>query len=153
MKILEKFFFVSLCLVFFMAIQAFANSPIYTSKFNNKALNGYDAVSYFTGDGQPVKGSKIFKTFWRDTNWLFSSQKNLDVFKADPEKYAPQYGGYCAWAIAHGGLAKGDPNVYHLKDGKIYLNYDESIQEKWLQHKDELIISANEKYSGLVEFE
>jgi YHS domain-containing protein len=130
---------------------AHADDPIYTGTFSNAALKGYDSVSYFMGDGVPVKGSDDFKTEWRGADWKFSSQENLDKFKANPEKFAPQYGGYCAWAAAHGTLAKGDPTVYHLENGKLYLNYDESINEGWLPRKDELIVKADEKYPELVE--
>ena len=86
-----------------------ADAPIYTGTFSNKALKGYDAVSYFQNDGVPVKGSDEFQTEWNGADWYFSSADNLNAFRANPEQYAPQYGGYCAWAAAHDTLAKGDP--------------------------------------------
>ena len=136
-----------------LADAALAGDPIYTGTFSNSAVKGYDTVSYFQGDGVPVKGSEEFQTQWRGANWYFSSQKNLDAFKADPKKYAPQYGGYCAWAVAHDTLAKGDPTVYNIVDGKLYLNYDQSINSSWTPRKEELIIQADTIYPNLVEFE
>lgn len=125
-------------------------SPIYTGTFNNKAVGGYDTVSYFTAGG-PVKGDKNIKTRWRGANWYFSTQENLELFQADPEKYAPQYGGYCAWAVAHDSLVKGDPKIWNITDGKLYLNYDKRIADKWTPRKDELINTANGIYPNKVD--
>ena len=85
-----------------------AKDPIYTSLFSKNAAGGYDVTAYFS-ENKPVKGKKKFNTSYMGANWLFASQENLDLFLADPEKYAPQYGGYCAWAAAGGYTAKGDP--------------------------------------------
>lgn len=143
----------SAILAFFMMLNpALADDPIYTSTFSNKAVGGYDTVTYFDGSA-PVKGSEEFQTNWRGADWYFSSQENLEKFKASPEKYAPQYGGYCAWATAHGTLAKGDPQTYTVEGGKLYLNYDKSIHEKWEPRKAELIVKGDEKYPDLVEIE
>jgi len=133
------------------ASPALADAAIYTGTFSDKAVKGYDTVTYFQGDGVPVKGSEEFQTEWRGATWLFSSAENLALFNENPEKYAPQYGGYCAWATAHGSLAKGDPNVYTLKDGKVYLNYDKSIHKKWLPRSEELIETADAEYPELVD--
>ena len=143
--------FLAILTIFGFGGQALADDPIYTGTFSSNAVKGYDTVSYFMGDGVPVKGSEEFQTKWRGANWQFSSEENLNKFKANPEKYAPQYGGYCAWAAAHGTLAKGDPKVYTLEDGKLYLNYDKSIHEGWLPRKAELIAVADEKYPELVD--
>lgn len=130
---------------------AFAgDDPIYTGVFNNKAVGGYDTVSYFQESG-PVKGKKSFKTKWRGANWYFVSQENLDAFTANPEKYAPQYGGYCAWAAAHDTLAKGSPKHWSIIDDKLYLNYDKSIHEAWTPRQEELIPVADGKYPELVD--
>lgn len=153
---MNKIKFAAMFLVFvgvftFGAAQAQAASPIYTGTFGNTAVKGYDTVSYFQGDGVPVKGSKEFKTEWQGATWLFSSQDNLDAFTSSPEKYAPQYGGYCAWATSQGSLAKGDPLVYTVENGKLYLNYDNSINEKWYPNRAELIPAADQKYPTLVD--
>ena len=149
MKILKKLALAGIILLG-LGGQALADKPIYTGALSNLAVGGYDAISYFEGDGVPVKGSKKFKTSWKGADWHFSSQENLDKFLASPEKYAPQYGGYCAWAAAHGTLAKGDPKTYTLLDGKLYLNYDKSINDGWLPRKEELIKKADMKFPDLV---
>lgn len=150
-KNIAVFAFMAMIALFGVTNQALADDPIYTGSFGNLAVKGYDTVSYFQGNGAPVKGSEKFQTQWRGANWHFSSQANLDAFKANPEKYAPQYGGYCAWAAAHGTLAKADPKIYKLENGKLYLNYDQSIADKWLPRRAELIPAADEKYPTLVD--
>jgi YHS domain-containing protein len=79
-----------------------------------------------------VKGSKEFTAQWRGATWHFASADHRDRFAAAPEKYAPQYGGYCAWAVGHGYTADIDPAAWTIRDGKLYLNYDLEIREKWL---------------------
>lgn len=113
-----------------LAPAASAEAPIYTSKFSNTAVQGYDPVAYFT-DGAPVKGSKDFTTEYEGAEFRFSSAANRDAFIADPAAYAPEYGGYCAWAIADGKHAKGDADHWAIVDGKLYLNYNKSVQTKW----------------------
>jgi len=81
--------------------------PIYTGRFSNVALQGYDTVAYFT-DGEATKGDADFKTTHEGAEFRFASQENLDLFLEDPAKYTPQYGGYCAWAVSQGYTAKGD---------------------------------------------
>ena len=131
--------------------QALASDPIYTGFLSSTAIGGYDTVSYFQGDGVPVKGSSDYSTEWRGATWHFSSAENLAAFTANPEQYAPQYGGYCAWATAHDNLAKGDPEVYELVSGKLYLNYNGDINARWSPRKEELIPVADGKYPNLVD--
>lgn len=115
--------------------------PIYSS--DGAAIGGYDAVSYFTKN-EAVKGSKDFTYSWNGASWRFASESNRDLFKANPEKYAPQYGGYCAWGMSNGYKAKVDPlNAWTISNGKLYLNYSKSIKSKWLPEKDELIKKAD----------
>ncbi|MEM6625467.1 MAG: YHS domain-containing (seleno)protein [Pseudomonadota bacterium] len=105
-------------------------AEIYTGRFSNVAVGGYDPVAYFTS-GAPTKGSKDFTTEYLGAEFRFASQENLDAFLADPVAYAPQYGGYCAWAVAEGKTAKGDPDHWRIVDDKLYLNFNKSIQSKW----------------------
>lgn len=150
---MTKFILASAFLALFTLVApANAADPIYTRTFNNKAVGGYDTVAYHTLS-KPVKGSKDFKTEYQGADWFFSSQENLDLFKADPAKYAPQYGGYCAWAAAHETLAKGDPKHWHIEDGKLYLNYNKKINDQWLPRRGELIETADEAFQGLLEDE
>jgi hypothetical protein len=94
------------------------------------AVKGYDVVAYFTR-GKPVRGSGSYTHRWRDATWRFASAEHRDLFAADPERYAPQYGGYCAWAVSQGTTAGIDPEAWKIVDGKLYLNYSGSIQERW----------------------
>jgi len=107
-----------------------AKPDIYTSALSDVAAGGYDVVAYFTV-GKPVRGDDAFQTKWRGATWKFSSAGNLAKFKANPAAYAPQYGGYCAWAVANGYTAKGDPRHWKIVGGKLYLNYNADIQTKW----------------------
>lgn len=150
---MTKFILASAFLAFFTLVSpAHAADPIYTGTFNNKAVGGYDTVAYHKA-GKPVKGSKDFKTEYKGAEWFFASQENLDLFKADPAKYAPQYGGYCAWAAAHDTLAKGDPEHWHIEDGKLYLNFNKKINDQWLPRRAELIPVADEAFPDLLEDE
>jgi len=126
-----------------------ADEPIYTGIFSSNAVGGYDTVAYFT-EGKPLKGKKKFQTEYMDTKWRFASQENLDKFLADPTKYAPQYGGYCAWAMAGGYKASGDPEQWNIVDGKLYLNYDAKIKAKWEVDIPGFIVKADVNYPEVV---
>lgn len=106
------------------------DDPVYTGIFSNTAAGGYDVVAYFS-DGKATRGSRKITFEWRGATWRFASAQNRDRFAASPESYAPQYGGYCAWAVAQGYTAAGDPTVWQIVDGRLYLNYDEDIGRKW----------------------
>jgi YHS domain-containing protein len=108
-----------------------AKSPeIYTGILSKTALGGYDAVAYFK-EGKPVKGKSDITYEWKGVTWRFANEANRDAFKATPEAYAPQYGGYCAFAVAHGSTAKGDPTAWTIVNGKLYLNYDKGVKKEW----------------------
>ena len=96
----------------------------------NVAIHGYDTVAYFT-DGKPTKGNNEFEHEWEDARWLFSSATNLELFKANPQRYAPQFGGYCAGGLAVGEYANGDPELFTISDGKLYLIKNEKYQAVW----------------------
>jgi YHS domain-containing protein len=106
-----------------------AKSMIYTPAFSRLALEGYDPVSYF--DGGPAKGDARFSLVHAGAEYRFASEAHLDRFRADPARYLPQYGGYCAWAISRGYTAKGDPTAWKVVGGRLYLNYDARIQARW----------------------
>ncbi|WP_432200557.1 YHS domain-containing (seleno)protein [Erythrobacter sp. W53] len=127
-------------------------APIYVGvEGENIAVGGYDTVSYFQGNGAPVKGDARFTVEYDGAEWHFSSQENADKFKEDPDAYAPQYGGHCAWAMARGSLAPGDPTVYKVVDGKLYLNFNKQVQETWLKDIPGFISKANIAWSELPE--
>ncbi|WP_250654768.1 YHS domain-containing (seleno)protein [Alkalimarinus coralli] len=129
---------------------ALAAPPIYTSFFSDVAVSGYDVVAYFT-EHSPVKGNPELSTEYKGAEWHFSSQENLDAFKSNPEKYAPQYGGYCAWAVAYNKTAKGDPKQWAIHDGKLYLNYDANIKAKWTADRENLIKKADLYWPQLIQ--
>ena len=133
--------------VVMVAPPAFAEPPIYTSRFSNLAVQGHDPVAYFT-EGQPVKGSADFTTEYMGAEFRFASAANRDAFVADPAKYAPQYGGYCAWAMADGKYAKGDADFWKIVDGKLYLNFNSGIQKKWNKDIPGFIEKADTEWAG-----
>ena len=119
MNKLNKFFAFLLTVSTFFFL-ASVHAEVNTTFLGNKAVGGYDAVGYFT-DSKAIEGSSDFSYEYKGANWLFANKKNLDLFKQNPDKYAPQYGGYCAWAVSKGGTANGDPEVWRIVDGKLYL--------------------------------
>lgn len=94
------------------------------------AIKGYDAVAYFT-TGKAVKGQETFSFQWHAMVWHFATRENRDLFAAGPEKYAPQYDGYCAWAMVESRKALTDPEIWKIVDGKLYLNCSQAAYEKW----------------------
>lgn len=126
-----------------------AQDLIHTGLFNNTAVGGYDTVAYHTV-GEPVRGSRDFTTEWNGAEFRFSSQENLDLFLASPETYAPAYGGYCAWAMAEGYTAKGDPNVWRIVDDVLYLNFDRNVQARWEADIPGFIERANANYPAIL---
>jgi YHS domain-containing protein len=99
-------------------------------------------VAYFT-EGRPVEGSKTFTATWNGATFRFASAANRDRFKATPQAFAPQYGGYCAWAVANGYTASGDPRVWKIVDGKLYLNYNAEVGQRWAKDISGNITRAN----------
>jgi len=111
------------------------------------AIRGYDAVAYFT-DGQARKGDPTIAYEWMDATWLFASAAHRDAFAADPEAYAPQFGGYCAYAVAQDHVAKADPEVWRIVDGKLYLNLGPGVQSQWEKDIPGFIARANGNWPG-----
>lgn len=131
-----------------MVVAAEAGKPVYTAWLSKTAVGGYDAVSFF-GEGGPVKGQKEQAFEYQGAVWLFANREHLDVFKADPARYAPQYGGYCAWAAARNELAPGDPAYWTIIDGKLYLNYSRKVQADWEKDIPGFIVKADRNWPGL----
>lgn len=107
-----------------------------------KALRGYDPVAFFT-KAMPVHGFDSLSTEWKSVKWLFSSKENLESFKRNPEKYEPQYGGYCAYGISQGHKAPTLPETWTIIDQKLYFNYNSKVKEQWIKNTDGLIAKAN----------
>jgi len=140
---------VALLLAALSPAAAFAKDPVYTGRFSSVAVNGYDPVAYFTV-GQPIKGSKEFTIEYNGAQWRFSSAENLAAFEAAPEKYAPQYGGYCAWAVSQNYTASGNPKNWSIVEDKLYLNYNDEIQKRWEKDIPGFIAKANENWPGVL---
>ncbi|HWQ33282.1 MAG TPA: YHS domain-containing (seleno)protein [Blastocatellia bacterium] len=112
------------------------------------AVKGYDVVAYFT-DGKAVKGSSEFRHDWMGAKWYFVSAARRDEFAKSPEKYAPQYGGYCAWAVSNNYTADIDPEAWKIVNGKLYLNYNRDVQKMWEKDQSERIKKADANWPGL----
>ncbi len=132
-----------LLLVLVLATEAVTAQEINTK--DNLGASGYDLVSYF--NNEPLQGNSSYKTAHKGTDYLFSSNKNLEAFKANPEKYLPQYGGWCAYAMAQSGdRVSINPKAYVIQDGKLYLFYKawgSNTLKKWLKNPDSLKIKAD----------
>ncbi|MEZ9776576.1 YHS domain-containing (seleno)protein [Vibrio sp. 10N.261.54.A5] len=115
---------------------------------NNLAIKGYDPVAYFANEG-PVKGTSEFTATYKNANYNFASSENRDEFRANPEAYAPQYGGYCAFGVAMGKKFETDPLAWKVEDGKLYLNLDKSVQKRWLENTQEFIQDANSNWTTI----
>ena len=124
------------------------SETIYTGIIGGVALGGYDAVAYFTQDAA-VEGSSDFIAAWNGAEWRFSSEANRDAFVANPAEYAPAYGGHCAWAAAENYLAHGDPEVWRIIDGRLFLNFNESINRRWLRDVQGNIARADANWPAL----
>jgi len=119
-----------LLIAFAAASPAMAGEVINSSWLGGVAIEGTDPVAYFTV-GKPVAGARDLEYRWMGATWRFASAANRDQFAADPERYAPQYGGYCAWAVSQGYTAKIDPQAWRIVGGKLYLNYSKDVQARW----------------------
>ncbi len=127
-----------------------SSAEVYTGFLSDLAVGGYDPVAYFS-EGRPVEGSEAFELEHRGATWRFASATNRDAFRADPDRYAPQYGGYCAWAVSQGYRAKGDPAHWKVVDGRLYLNYNGDVQRRWEQDIPGNIRAADINWPGVLD--
>ena len=153
---LIKLFLTTLALLT-VSVTALAAPPINTLEreglfgyeHNGVAIRGYDTVAYFT-QGKPVEGNDKFSTSWSDATWKFSSQEHLDLFIASPEKYAPQYGGYCAYGVAQMNLVKIEPDQWTIIEDKLYLNYNAKLNKTWKKNTASYIKTADALFEKLL---
>lgn len=139
-----KFILTLLTIFFFQSLVHAQSSE--TNLQNGKAIGGYDPVAYFT-QGKPLKGKEEYKSKIQDSEWLFASLENKKLFDANPNKYLPQYGGYCAFGVAQGYKAKIDPTAWSIVNGKLYLNYNASVQKDWLKDQTQMILNADKNWT------
>lgn len=125
---------------------AFAAKPeIFTGLVDGVAVGGFDPVAYFTVN-KAVEGSKEYTLSHNGAEWRFSSAENKALFMANPDRYAPQFGGYCAYAVSYGGTAKGEPEVWRIVDDKLYLNFSKGVQKRWAKDIPGNIKKGNENW-------
>jgi YHS domain-containing protein len=132
------------------ALPAFAESKVepINKDGSGVAIKGYDPVAYFT-QGKPVKGSTAFSYPWMNSTWLFANAEDRDEFSKNPAKYAPQYGGYCAYGVSQGHAVNIDPEAWAVIDGKLYLNYSKSVKNTWSKSIPKYIEDANHNWPAL----
>jgi hypothetical protein len=112
------------------------------------AVQGYDVVAYFT-DGRPVRGLARYAHRWQNAEWRFASAEHRDAFAAAPERYAPQYGGFCAYGVAQGYRVDIDPEAWRIVDDRLYLNYSHSVNRTWLSDVPGYIRQADQHWTRL----
>ncbi len=132
-----------------IALNAIALDETNTPWYSNVAIEGHDAVGYFLQNAA-IKGSKAHKLKWRGVEWRFANADNKALFESNPEKYAPQYGGYCAWAASQDQVAGVDPEQFSIVDGKLYLNYNAEVRSKWLLDTTKHITDGDKNWPGLL---
>ncbi|MEX2644249.1 MAG: YHS domain-containing (seleno)protein [Acetobacterales bacterium] len=134
-----------------LAIAVFAAGTVHAATVytdDGVAIGGYDPVAYFNA-GKPVEGSSEHALEWSGVTWRFASAANRDAFAAEPGKYAPQYGGFCAWAVSQGYTAPVDPDAWKIVDGKLYLNYSKGVQANWEKGIPGHIRAADGNWPGI----
>ena len=124
-------------------------SPEIWTDMHGHALKGYDAVAYHL-ERRPVKGDPAYAVKWKKATWLFANAKNRDAFLANPTKWAPQYGGYCAWGIAEDRTVGINPKIFRIFEGKLYLNLNMKVHREWLEKRHAFISRANEKWPNIL---
>jgi YHS domain-containing protein len=113
------------------------------------AIKGYDPVAYFTNK-KPVKGMPEFEYEWHGARWLFASAAHRDEFERDPQRYAPRYGGYCAYAVSQGTTADIDPGSWTIFEGRLYLNLNKDVQRLWEKDMRDYIAKADENWPRIL---
>jgi YHS domain-containing protein len=138
----------TVCLIVLSPLAAAQKDPVY-STWTGAAIHGYDPVAYFT-EGRPVEGSRQFTHQWKGATWRFASAANRERFAQAPEKFAPQYGGYCAYGVANGYAVKIDPQAWSVVDGKLYLNYSLAVREDWKKDVPGYVRKADANWPGIL---
>jgi len=127
-----------------------ALDPVYVGGSSRTAIRGYDTVAYFT-ENKPVKGSAEYTTEYKGAILRFASAENLAKFEENPEKYAPQYGGYCAYAVSRNTTASIKPKYFTIHEGKLYLNYNKTVHKRWNKERKKHIKKANKNWPEVLD--
>ena len=131
-----------------MTFTAVADEPVNKTLFGT-AVKGYDVVAYFT-DGKPVEGSSDHEVEWNGATWRFASAQHKNLFAKEPAKYAPQYGGFCAFGVSRGYAVGIDPEAWKVVGGKLYLNYNRDVQTEWVKDIPGYIAKADANWPKIV---
>jgi YHS domain-containing protein len=132
-----------------VATPVFAAKPAVFVGDDGFAINGYDPVGYFDMS-KPVEGSKSHQSEYMGATFLFASAENKALFDAAPADYAPQYGGYCAYAVSKGSTAKTEPDAWSIEDGKLYLNFNKTVRAIWRRDIPGNIERANANWPAVL---
>lgn len=127
---------------------AWAAEPVNTNG-SPLALGGYDVVAYFT-EGKPVAGRADHEAHWNGARWRFASAEHRERFLKEPERFAPRYGGYCAYAVSRGYTAPVAPEAWRIVDGTLYLNYSKDVQKLWEREIPANIKKADANWPGVL---
>jgi YHS domain-containing protein len=137
---LAVMFFVAICSIYAQKSEVFSTNGI--------AIKGYDPVAFFK-ESKPVMGHDPLSYQWKGATWLFSTKENLEAFKAEPVKYAPQYGGYCAYGAAEGHKAPTETNTWTILNDKLYFNYNQEVRGMWMKNQKANIVKANANWDNI----
>ncbi|NRF37661.1 YHS domain-containing (seleno)protein [Pedobacter foliorum] len=144
-----KLLFSALILVWFTTGSVYAQkSEIFAPA--GKAIKGYDPVAFFK-ISKPVKGNDSLSYTWKEAKWLFANKENREDFMADPERFAPQYGGYCAYGTAKGHKAPTQAETWTIVGDKLYFNYNNKVKGLWAKDQEAFIKKADENWPEIKE--
>jgi hypothetical protein len=132
------------------AVALAGSKPAVNLSRGQLAVRGYDAVAYWTA-GRPTLGAAEFEHRWNGAVWRFATAANRDMFANDPTRYAPAFGGYCAYAVSRGYTADGDPEAWRIVDGRLYLNYSKRVQRLWEEDIPGNIAKGRRNWPGVLE--
>ena len=126
------------------------SNPTADTASERNAICGYDPVAYFE-ESKPVPGINNYSYVWNHAKWNFSSEENMELFKKDPEKYAPKYNGYCAFALSRNDFVEADPEAWSIINDKLYLTFNQEIKNAWLRDKRNYIAQADRNWHLRIE--
>lgn len=132
----------------FLPLAIAGEPPLFVT--DDGAIRGYDPVAYFI-EGKPTRGRDEFSAAWMGATFKFANAENLARFQADPTAFAPQYGGYCAYAVSQGYTASIDPDAWSIVDGRLYLNYSKGVQKRWQKDVPGHIAAANRNWPDVLD--
>lgn len=138
-----------ICALFILSVnQGIAQSSEIFQTKEGIAIKGYDPVAFFL-EQKPVKGSDSFRLEWKSAIWLFSTAAHRELFRNDPEKYAPQYGGYCAYGVAGNHKSPTETDTWTISGGRLFFNYNQSVKNLWLKDSARLILKADSLWQDI----